>query len=376
MRYLTPFILEDLRSKLVLMGGPRQVGKTTLALSLLKDGSTEHPAYFNWDIGGRKNDLVAARFPGDEPLIVLDEIHKYRRWRNLVKGLYDEYKNRKQFLITGSARMDFYSRGGDSLQGRYFHFRLHPYSLKEVDSSASKSSLEALLKFGGFPEPLFAADERAWRRWQSERIRLVLKDDITSLEHVKDVELIGLLAEALTRRVAAPLSISNLRSDLEVAHETVDRWVRILENLYFCFRIAPFNVPKLRSVKKERKLYLWDWSLCEDEAAKFENLVASHLLKYCHFLEDTEGFKTELRYIKDHSGKEIDFVFLKDGKPQFAVECKLGERSLSPNISYYASRTGVPVFYQVHAGDTDYELPKHRARVLPFTKFVSEIGIP
>jgi uncharacterized protein len=368
--------VEDLPKKIVIVGGPRQVGKTTVAMQFLEGSSPDHPAYFNWDVVGRRNDLVSGIIPADETLIVLDEIHKYRLWRNLIKGFYDQYKGRKQFLVTGSARLDFYSRGGDSLQGRYFYYRLHPFSLGELDAEAKRSSLETLLRYGGFPEPLFAADDRTCRRWQAERIRLVLKDDITSLENVKDIELVGLLAETLTKKIASPLSIANLKNDLQVSHETVDRWVRILENLYFCFRLAPFNIPKLRALKKERKLYLWDWSLCSDDAARFENLVASHLLKYCHFLEDTEGYKMDLRYIKDTAGREIDFVVLQDNKPQFAVECKLGERNLSSNISYFSSRTGIPMFYQVHCSDADYEAPSCRARVMPFTKFIVEKAIP
>jgi predicted AAA+ superfamily ATPase len=162
---------------------------------------------------------------------------------------------------------------------------------------------------------------------------------------------------------------------LDVSFETVDRWIRILENLYFCFRIGPFGFPKIRAVKKEQKLYLWDWSVCEDEGARFENLVASNLLKYCHHAEDTAGDAMELRFLRDATGRELDFIVLKDGKPQFAVECKLGERSLARHIAYYAARTGIPQFYQVHMGSVDAEFSEHRARVLPFSRFSEILGI-
>jgi predicted AAA+ superfamily ATPase len=178
-----------------------------------------------------------------------------------------------------------------------------------------------------------------------------------------------LLAHLLPARVGSLLSIANLRQDLSVAFETADHWVTIFENLYYCYRIMPYGPPYLRAIKKERKLYLWDWSLCESESARFENLVASHLLKYCHFREDTEGDDMSLRFLRDSAGREIDFVILKNGKPEFAVECKSGPRGLSKNIRYFAERSPIPQFYQVHleARGDHTEWPEARARILPFT---------
>ncbi len=197
----------------------------------------------------------------------------------------------------------------------------------------------------------------------------MVRDDIVNLEQVKEIGQIDLLASILPDRVGSVLSINNLREDLAVAFETADRWITILENLYFCFRIQPHGLPKLRAAKKEKKLYMWDWSLCEDEAARFENLVASNLLKYCHQQEDREGDSLELRFIRDAQKREIDFVVLRNKKPLLAVECKCGEQALSRNIAYFAARTNIPQFYQVHMGKRDYEVAEHRARVLPLTKF-------
>ena len=171
----------------------------------------------------------------------------------------------------------------------------------------------------------------------------------------------------LPSRVGSPLSINNLRQDLGVAFETADRYIRILENLYYCFRIQPHGLPKLRAAKKERKLYMWDWSLCDDPAARFENLVASQLLKYCHHLEDTEGESMSLRFLRDSAGREIDFIVVRGGKPVFAVECKTGERDLGRNILYFAARSEIPIFYQVHGGTKDVEFSATRARILPLT---------
>ena len=374
-RYLKPALIADLEEKMVFVGGPRQVGKTTLALSLLPDGTESHPAYLSWDDPAARKLLMQGALPAEQALVILDEVHKYKGWRNLVKGLYDKNRTRRRFLITGSARLDHYRRGGDSLQGRYHYHRLHPLSLHEINPEPVSSDLDQILKFGGFPEPFLKANTRHWKRWQHERRSRVIQEDLLNLEHVREVSQLDLLASVLPERVGSPLSINNLRQDLSVAFETADRWISILENLYFCFRIRPHGLPKLRAATKERKLYMWDWSLCEDPAARFENLVASNLLKYCHQIEDTEGEPMELRFLRDSVGREIDFVIVRANKPVFAVECKTGDRKLSRNIAYFAQRTAIPRFYQVHAGSRDFEIAEHRARVLPVTTFARTLGV-
>ena len=373
-RYLETPIRDDLRRKMVFLGGPRQVGKTTLALGLLGGDGTRHRAYLNWDDPRARRMLMHAELPAGEPLLVLDEVHKFSRWRNLVKGLYDTEGDRTAFLLTGSARLDHYRKGGDSLQGRYHHYRLHPFSLGELATRPSSSDLEALLRFGGFPEPLLAGDTRTWRRWHRERLSRVVYEDLRDLEQVRDIALVELLVDALPERVGAPLSVGNLREDLQVAHETVARWIGILENLYVCFRIPPFGAPRIRAVKKENKLYLWDWSQVPGSGERFENLVACHLLKFCHWLEDTQGYRMELRFIRDTDRREVDFVVLRDGEPLFAVECKSGERSPSPAIDYFRQRTPIVDFYQVHLGERDFI--SSGTRVLPFRTFCGELGLP
>ena len=373
-RYVSTSVKSDLERKMVFIGGPRQVGKTTLALSLLGSKSGAHPAYLNWDDPVVRPSLMRGELPGGQKLIVLDEIHKYPRWRNLVKGFYDTVGDRVAFLVTGSARLDHYRKGGDSLQGRYHYYRLHPFSLREINARPTYSDLKHLMKFGGFPEPFLTADTRFWRRWQRERLSRVVYEDLRDLETVREIGLVELLIEALPERVGSPLSIKNLREDLDVAHETVERWVTILENMYVCFRIPPFGAPKIRAVKKEKKLYFWDWSHVPDDGARFENLVASQLLKYCHFIEDTEGYNMELRFVRDTDKREIDFVVLREKKPQFAVECKTGEKKLNPAIQYFRDRTSIPEFYQVHLGSKDYVA--NGIRVLPFTSLCSELNMP
>jgi predicted AAA+ superfamily ATPase len=371
-RYLTRQIKDDLGRKMVFVGGPRQVGKTTLAFSILK-GDETHPGYLNWDYLEDKKDIIRGKLPSNQSLIVLDEIHKYKGWRNLVKGLYDKRKSTTSFLITGSARLDYYRKGGDSLQGRYHYYRLHPFSLCEINASPTREDLDRLLRFGGFPEPFLSQSETDWKRWQRERLSRIVKEDLATLEQVKEISQLEVLSLLLQERVGSLLSINSLREDLSASHEAVDRWVKIFENLYYCFLLTPYGARRIQALKKDRKLYMWDWSLCKSAGARFENLVASTLLKYCHFMEDTQGDDMTLCYLRDKNKREVDFVVLKDRKPVFAVETKTGDRDVSKHISYFAERTEIPLFFQVHQGFRDYEVTDSRTRVLPFTTFAAEI---
>lgn len=374
-RYLADPVRQALHRKMVFIGGPRQVGKTTLALTLLGDDADEtHPAYLNWDHPSVPPRLRSAELPAGEPLILLDEIHKYARWRNLLKGIYDTEKARRRIVVTGSARLDYYRKGGDSLAGRYRYFRLHPFSLREFSRSPTPADVDVLLRFGGFPEPLFARDEAEHRIWARDRLSRVVREDLRDLERVREITLVEHLVDLLPSRVGSPLSIKGLREDLEVDHKTVERWLQILENLYVCFRLLPYGAPRIRAVKKERKLYLWDWSGVEDDGPRFENLVASQLLKYCHFVEDTEGHAMELRYLRDTDGREVDFVVLRNRKPLFAVECKFGEKAVSPALRYVAERTPIPRLFQVHRGISTFATG--RITVLPFVRWCEELDLP
>lgn len=376
-RYLKAQIELDLGEKMVFLGGPRQVGKTTLAKSFIRGPAQ----YLNWDLVADRQKVLKDQIDPKVQLLVLDEIHKYRNWRNLVKGYYDKYFPDLNFIVTGSARLDHFRKGGDSLVGRYHYLRLHPLSLDELSKQPNEEDLRTLLKFGGFPEPLVKQTVVHHQRWQLERVSKVVTQDLTDLETVKDVSLIELLVVALQKAAGSTLSIKSLQEDLQVSPNTVARWVELLEKLYYCYRIPPFGPTKIKAVKKAQKLYLWDWSEVEDSGARFENLVASHLLKYAHFQEDCFGRKTEVRYFKDTQfGNEIDFIVLRKGKPLFAVECKTGERERAKSLLRFGQRLGISKLYQVHTGKKDYGSPDS-VRVLPFVRFWKDLwesdqGIP
>jgi hypothetical protein len=387
-RYLEPAIDADLKEKMVFLVGPRQVGKTTLAKRVLDRWSSG--LYLNWDNRQHRRRIRDAEWPPGPALIVLDELHKWRGWKGWIKGEYDGRKERLHFLVTGSARMDTYRRGGDSLQGRYHHFRLHPFSLAEaaggdapprgmapgteipIKDSGPTDILTALIRFGGFPEPFLAQSQRKLRRWQKERFDRFIREDVRDLEAIRELSQIQILADLLSERVASPLSLNSLREDLEVSHRAVTHWMGILERLYFAFRVPPFDSRSVRSLKRMPKVYLWDWSGVEDEGARFENLMALHLLKLCHFLEDSEGYRVALLYLRDRAGHEVDFLVTLDHKPWFAVEAKLSSSRIDPSLTYFNERIAIPWTYQVTLnGDRDYL--KDGIRCLPAARFLASL---
>jgi Predicted ATPase (AAA+ superfamily) len=361
-RYLTDEILGDLKDrKMVFVGGPRQVGKTTLANTIVAE-KFKRPFYFNWDNRGDRKRILESAWPADADLISLDEIHKYRAWKNFIKGEYDKNKERYCFILTGSSRMDVFRKGGDSLQGRYHYFRLHPFSLAELESRKNRfvvfkeldlphetapSSFESLLRFGGFPEPLIKQNDRVLRRWHNEKIDRMFREDIQDLAIIRDISSMKILCDMLPGRVGSLLSTNAVREDLEVSFKAVAHWLDVLETFYYHFRVYPFVSKTIRSLKKEPKLYLWDWSELADGSIRFENMVASHMLKFVHYLYDFEGYKTGLYFLRDLSKKEVDFLVTVDGKPWFAVEVKEHDISPARNLLMFKEKWKIPFCYQV-----------------------------
>jgi hypothetical protein len=361
-RYLTEAIANDLNQKMVFIGGPRQVGKTTFAKEII--GSLyNHSSYYNWDYRPNRREIINSVWPAEADLIILDEVHKYNKWKRLVKGLYDTQKEKFKIIVTGSARLDVFRRGGDSLQGRYHYYRLHPFSLAELlrienqikpgtalsftEKAEASSLTKDLLHWGGFPEPLLAKDETILRRWQNERTERLFREDIRDTTAVRELGSMELLAGILPEKAAGQLSINSLREDLEVSHRAVSNWINLLERFYYHFRIYPFTSRKIRSLKKEAKLYLWDWSEIKDESRRFENLIASHLLKFVHYLHDSEGYNLELQYLRDVEGREVDFLITFNQKPWLAIEVKTQETSISKNLKYFGDRLNIPYLFQV-----------------------------
>ncbi len=339
MRYITSHILNDLKRKMVFVGGPRQVGKTTLAKAVL-NSSYPDGRYFNWDFDEDRQDILRKRWSTDNPLLIFDELHKFPKWKGWIKGIYDVSHDLHSFLITGSARLDVYRRGGDSLLGRYHYWRLHPFTLDEIPQGISpKDAFKRLMTLGGFPEPFLEGDERTARRWRRERFDRVLREDVRDLEPVRDIQLLSMFLDLLRHRVGGLVVMSNLAGDLEISPKTAKAWLETLERMYLVFSVRPYTKSLPRSVRKPPKVYFFDnGDVLGDEGARFENLVATSLLKRLHYLEDSQGYKYELRYIRDKEGREVDFAIIKEGELEELIEAKYSDDSIARSLSYYAER--------------------------------------
>ena len=365
-RYLEDQVKKDLQNKMVFISGPRQVGKTTLARTVI----TDEASYLNWDIPKHREAILRRELPLTD-LWCFDEIHKYSSWRDYVKGVYDEFHGNHQIIVTGSARLDMLRKSGDSLQGRYYHLRLHPLSVKELQITGQDDFLE-LLQLGGFPEPYFSKSGIEAKRWSVNYRSLLVNQESPAIETISDLSKLELLSLRLPELVGSPLSLNSLREDLQIAHKTVSRWLDIFENIYMIFRLSPFGSPLVRAVKKEQKHYHFDWSLVPDKVARFENMIASHLLKWVHFRRDAFGEEMELRYFRDTDKREVDFCITCNKKPQIFVECKWSDNSTSPHLYYLQKKFPVAKFYQVSAVGEKSFISKHNIVHLTAVKFLQQ----
>ncbi len=371
-RTLQAVVRADLERKIAFLSGPRQSGKTTLAEALLRKEHRraweEH--YLNWDDDEHRGRILERALPATPGLYVFDELHKFSRWRNYLKGMYDTQWRRRKVLVTGSGRLDYYRRGGDSLQGRYHHLRLYPFSLKETSAS-----VDDLLRLGPFPEPLMEGSERFARRWSREYRTRLVREDLAQLERVVELGALEQLLLRLPDLVGSPLSANALREDLQAAHQSVVRWLAVLEQLFALFRIHPFGHARIRAVKKESKAYLFDWTSVTDLGARFENLIAYHLLKHCHFVEDIEGIDCELRFVRDIEGREVDFILVANRKPTLAVECMLAEQRAAPALRYLAARLpGLETVQVIATKGVDLR-DRDDIRICSAEVFLSELAI-
>jgi uncharacterized protein len=338
-RYIEPYIQNDLSKKMVFIGGPRQVGKTTMARNLLQKVDADG-IYFNWDNDEDRRDLLAKKWSQRNKIIIFDELHKYPKWKNWIKGVYDIENEWHKIIVTGSARLDIYKQGGDSLMGRYHYWRLHPFSLDEIPVGLNKhEALHRLMTVGGFPEPFLDGDEREARRWRRERFDRVVMEDIRDLEPIRNIQMIKILVDQLRTRVGGLVKIANLANELQVAHKTIKHWLEVLEQMYLLFSIKPFTRSIPRAVLKPPKIYFFDNAdVIGDEGNRFENLIATNLLKRMHYLVDRDGYRYELMYIRDKEGREVDFAIVKDGLLEELIEVKLSDDTISNSLRYYAER--------------------------------------
>ena len=330
-RYLENYIKKDLDEKIILLSGPRQVGKTTLSKQL-----TPLYTYLNFDSTSDRKIIHAEEWTRDVDMVIFDEVHKMKKWKSWIKGIYDVEGNSPSILVTGSARLDTYKKGGESLAGRFFSYRLHPLTVKEIClylKEDSKTALEQIFEFGGFPEPYLKKSRQFAKRWRRTHTDTIIREDLLDLERVRDIKSIEILIDLLRARVGSTTSFASLSNDLQVSIHTVKHWLQILENMYVIFPVRPYHKNIARSLLKETKYYLYDTGAVDGNlGARLENTVACALLRELHFIEDTTGSTVALHYLRDKEKNEVDFLPVIDNEPSMMLEVKLSDDSFSPSL--------------------------------------------
>jgi hypothetical protein len=374
------------------VSGPRQVGKTTTCRA-------RSDAYLSWDddrdrrVIFRGATAIASHFGLDvlrpQPVrCCFDELHKDRRWKALLKGLFDTWSERGRFVVTGSSRLDVYRRAGDSLMGRYLLYRMHPLSVGELARQdvpdrpvraprpVPNALYEALLEHGGYPEPFVKRDTSFTRRWRSLRSAQLLREEVRDLTRIHELAQLEHLGLLLAERSGSPLVLSSLANEVQVSVDTVRRWVETLSSLHWGFLVRPWFRSVAKALRKEPKWFLRDWSGCADPGARAETFVACHLLKAVEGWVDLGLGEFELRYVRDKEKREVDFLVVRDGRPWFLVEAKLRDTALSPSLGRFQGRLKA-----AHAFQVVVELPyvdadcfaRHEPVVVPARTFLSQL---
>ena len=380
--------------QMIFLSGPRQAGKTTLAKEIAK--GFKNNAYFNWDILAHKKLLVRDptffekinRQDESIPLVIFDEIHKYKRWKNYLKGIYDQFSEDYKFLVSGSGRLDLYQKGGDSLAGRYFQFHLWPFTLAELsstkrsfdefsqkpindfdinDKKMTQEIWQTLLNLGGFPEPFVKGRKAFFIKWSKNYITQLVREDIRNIHDIKDIDSIEILFTLLPSRVGNPLSMNNLANELQVAFGSVKEWLKLFEVFYLAFRISPWTQKISRAILKEKKLYLFNYPEIEDAGHRFENMVALELLRAIYNWNEYGYGRFTLHYIRNKEKEEVDFLIANNHKPVILVETKLSEDIPAKSLINFQNILDVPAVQLVNKEGIFKYIKNNKNKILVIT---------
>ncbi len=385
-------IWQELSSEkdMIFLVGPRQAGKTTLAHIISKNFTNK--VYFNWDIPEHRVKVLenpsffesAPRKDRSIPLVIFDEIHKYKDWKNYLKGVYDQYHGAYKFLVSGSGRLDIYQKGGDSLAGRYFLFHLWPFTIAELggrnrefdDFAQDPLNLEIrenvrlgeiwsnLLELSGFPEPYLSGKKRTYKRWSNIYSQQLIREDIRDLTGIKSVIDIETLYLLLPTKVGSSLSIPSMASDLRVAYNSIRNWLGVLERFFMIFTIGPWIHRIARAIQKERKVYLWDTPRIKEPSARFENAVALELFRAVTNWNDMGYGRWTLHFVKNKQGLEVDFLIANENEPMLLIEAKLGQDEPSKALKKFQQDLQVPAVQLINQGETFRLVPNGPYHIL------------
>ncbi|HOP46493.1 MAG TPA: ATP-binding protein [Desulfobacteraceae bacterium] len=406
MKRRTPYIKiwQDIAAdkSMIFLAGPRQAGKTTLA-QIISDSFT-NSLYFNWDIAEHRTDFM--RDPlffekielrdSSTPLIVLDEIHKYKDWKNYLKGVYDQFHDKYQFLISGSGRLDLYQKGGDSLAGRYFLFHLWPFTISELGKSNRqidqflknplqiementeelKGIWSGLSELSGFPESYLSGKKTTYRRWSNIYSQQLIREDIRDLTGLKSVLDMETLYYLLPSRIGSPISAASLARDLKVSYNSIQSWLSAFERFFLCFSIGPWTQKIARAIQKERKVYLWDTPRIKEPAARFENMVALELYRAVTAWNDMGYGRFSLHFIKNKEQQEVDFLIANDGEPIVLVEAKLSDTEPSQALRKFQGVLKKPAIQLVEKSESYRMIPNGDQYILVTAAYQWLSGLP
>ena len=358
---------------MVFLSGPRQAGKTTLARMIASRFTQQ--VYFNWDLVTDKKKLIetptffegVSRKDSSPPLVILDEIHKYKKWKNYLKGIYDGFSDRYRFLVLGSGRLNVFQKGGDSLAGRYFQFTLWPFTLAELtdqrrtfqdfiqnplrvpdENSKADDLWKNLSALSGFPEPFLSGKESTYRRWARAYHEQLIREDIRNMTEIKDIDHIEILFSLLPSKVGNPFSAASLARDLQVSVGSVQKWIKIFESFYLAFLIGPWTKRISRAITKEKKLYLYDYGGIPDLPVRFENMVALELWRAVSNWNDLGLGNFDLHYVRNKEKEETDFLISRENQPWLLVEAKFSDEQIPKSLLKFQDGLKVPAIQLVN----------------------------
>ena len=386
---------------MVFMAGPRQSGKTTLAKIISR--SYSNSLYFNWDIPEHRTRLLenpaffeaVERKDSSIPLIIFDEIHKYKEWKNYLKGTYDHFHAKYQFLVSGSGRLDVYRKGGDSLAGRYFLFHLWPFTVAELGKCAQtiedivkdplsismerhqtlKDMWMQLSNLSGFPEPYLSGKMTTYRRWSNSYAQQLIKEDIRDMTDIKSIGDIETLYLLLPSKIGSPLSVPALARDLKASYNSVKNWISVFERFFLVISVYPWTAKITRAIQKERKIYLWDSPRISEPAARFENMVAIELYRAITSWNDMGHGLFSLHFIKNKEKQEVDFLIARDRRPFLLIEAKLSDMQPSKALTKFQSALKIPAVQLTQEGKTYRLLSNgdHKILIAPAYQWLAKL---
>lgn len=368
-RAVREHIMRDLAKKMVFLVGPRQSGKTWLAKDIAR--SYKQSLYLNYDSPQDREIIRQQSWLPTTDLLILDELHKMRGWKNYLKGVYDTKPEGLQILVTGSARLKVFHRMGDSLAGRFFMHRLLPFSLSEIAGSEFENDLPRFLERGGFPEPFLSDDPIDAKRWRQQYIDSLIRTDIFDIEVIHNLKALELVLELLRHRVGSPISYQSIAEDVGISPTTVKKYILLLEALFIVFRVTPFSNNIARSLLKEPKIYFFDTGMVENIAgARLENFAAISLLKSIYSRNDLEGSEYKLHYLRTKDGREVDFALVNKNIIDEIIEVKQSDTSIHPALAYFHEKNSLKatqIVQHCRAAHISGTIP-----VLPFTDYFKD----